>query len=135
MLRQPNILLLCGDESQTPSLRDVLSNHARVTSAADLLELKVLLENACFDAVFCAWSFRLGNWRSALHEVQRLNPDLPVIVFSTTGGEREWVDVLDAGGFDLLTDPYRNNTVLPALEQATASYDARLLKRITEQSR
>ena len=132
MLRQPNILLLCGGEAQTVSLCDVLSNHARVTSAADLLELKVLLENGFFDAVFCAWSFSLGNWRGALHEVQRLNPDLPVIVFSTTGGEREWVDVLDAGGFDLLTDPYRNNTVLPALEHATASYSARLLKRNAE---
>jgi hypothetical protein len=39
--------------------------------------------------------------------------------------------VLESGGFDLLVPPYPESNVVPALEQAMASYDARLLRRMT----
>jgi FixJ family two-component response regulator len=59
--------------------------------------------------------------------VQHTCPDLPVVIYSRTGGETEWVKVLDAGGFDLLVAPYQKCSVLPVLEQAVNSYKARRL--------
>ena len=54
-------------------------------------------------------------------EVQHRDPDLPVIVLSRTAGEHEWVAVLEAGAFDLLVPPYRQQALLAVLEQASAS--------------
>lgn len=128
MLRHPNVLLLCSDETRVPALREILTTHAVLTPARDLPELKILLESSCYDALFCAWSFHRGSWNDALLEVRRIHPDLPVIIFSSTAGEQEWARVLEAGGFDLLAPPYQERAVLSALEQATASYEARLLR-------
>ena len=128
MLRNPNVLLLCSDETRALALREILSEHAVLTPAGNLSELTVLLESSCYDALFCAWSFHRGTWNDALLEARRLHPDLPVIIFSSTAGEQEWLRVLEAGGFDLLAPPYQERAVLSALEQATASYEARLLR-------
>jgi len=128
MLRNPNVLLLCSDAKQAVVLREILSEHAVLTPAGNLSELTALLESSFYDAVFCAWSFHRGNWNDALLEARRLHPDLPVIIFSSTAGEEEWTRVLEAGAFDLLAPPYQKRAVLSALEQATASYEARLLR-------
>ena len=58
-------------------------------------------------------------------QLQLRCPDLPVVVFSATGGEQEWVRVLEAGAFDLLVAPYQKQTVIAILEQAVATYQAR----------
>jgi DNA-binding NtrC family response regulator len=91
MLRQPNVLLLCSDETQSFALREILSEHAVLTPAGNLDEMKAHLESSFYDAAFCAWSFHLGTWPDALLEVQRLCPDMPVIIFSSTAGNQEWV--------------------------------------------
>ena len=128
MLQHPNVLLLCSDETQAVALQEILNEHTVLTPAKDLPELKAILESSCHDALFCAWSFHRGTWNDALLEVRRLHPDMPVIIFSSTAGEQEWLRVLESGGFDLLAPPYREHFVLSALEQAVASYEARLLR-------
>ena len=129
MLQYPRVLLLCSDEHQAVRLEELIEDHANLTRARDLDELSALLATACFKAVFCAWSFYGGTWRNTLLEALRFQPDLPVLVLSSTGGEREWIEVLEAGAFDLLVPPYNKNTVLAVLEQAIASHDARTLQR------
>lgn len=129
MLRCPRILLLCSDEIEARKIDVLLSKHALVSRACNLSELSALLESTCFDAVFCAWTFHCGTWKNALLEALRFQPELPVLVFSSTGGEREWVEVLDSGAFDFLVPPYTRENVLALLEQAMASHDARILQR------
>jgi CheY-like chemotaxis protein len=129
-LKIPNVLLLCNNCSQMGGLDDVLMQHAAVTSATDLSEAVAHLENSSYDAFLCCWSFHLGTWQEALREAQRLRPDLPVIVFSATAGERQWASVLEAGGFDLLMPPYVPSVVLPSLEHAVATHEARLLRSV-----
>ena len=129
MLRPPNVVLLCTDELHSAGLRDILSKHAIVTLARNLPELKSVLEDGGCDALICAWSFHRGTWIHALRAVQRLNPDLPVIIFSSSGGEQEWAEVLEAGAFDLLVPPYHDRAVLSTLEHAIASHEARILHR------
>jgi DNA-binding response OmpR family regulator len=129
MLRYPRILLLCSDELEADRIGEHLSKHACVSRACELSELSMLLESTCFDAAFCAWTFHRGTWKNALLEARRFQPDLPVLVFSSTGGEREWIEVLDSGAFDFLVPPYTRESVLALVEQAMASHDARILQR------
>ena len=129
MLRYPRILLLCSDQLEACRIEEHLSKHACVSRTCDLSELSTLLESTCFNAAFCAWTFHRGTWKNALLEARRFQPDLPVLVFSSTGGEREWIEVLDSGAFDFLVPPYTKESVLALLEQAMASHDARIVQR------
>ncbi len=129
MLSQPKVLLIGSDEAELSVLEGILSEHVELHSVRDLLELQGNLERS-YDAVFCGWSFHDATWNEVLEVLQQLNPDLPVIVFSRTGGEREWAEVLEAGAFDLMAPPYRKLPVLAVLEQAIDSYDARRRKGI-----
>ena len=130
MFSQPRVLLISNDEAETGYLKAILSEHVMLHSVRDLPELENHLEGGGYDAVFCGWSFQRGTWSDALRQVQQRNPSLPVVIFCRTGGEREWVEVLEAGGFDLLAAPYQKPTVLALLEQAVDSYQARRLQNL-----
>ena len=121
MLQCPKILFLSGEDAEAGVLEEILSERAILTCARNLRQLKVLLEQGEYDALLCSWFFDLGTWKNALEEVQQRDPDLPVIVLSRTAGEPELVAVLEAGAFDLLVPPYRQQALLAGLEQASAS--------------
>ena len=124
MMTYPRVLLLTTDEPEAAQLNALLSEYVTLAWARDLCELGRLLETGQYDALFCDWSFYSGAWSEVLQEVRKLNPDLPVIILSRTAAEREWLEVLDAGAFDLLAPPYREHNLLAVLEQATASRQA-----------
>ena len=129
MLQYPRVLLLFSDDLQAVRLEGLIEDYVHLTRARNLDELSELLATCCFNAVICAWSYYGGNWRNTLLEALRFQPDLPVLVLSPTGGEREWVEVLEAGAFDLLVPPYNKETMRAVLEQAIASHGARTLQR------
>ena len=52
------------------------------------------------------------------------------IVVSRCGGEKEWVEVLDAGCFDLVCAPFSARQVLYVVEHAVADYEAQALKSV-----
>ena len=127
MLAQPRVLLISSDEAESNALEEVLSEYVNLQNAGNLSEVEKMLEDDEYDAVFCGRSFHQGAWNDALEEVQQRCPDLPVIIFSRTGDEQEWSEVIEAGGFDLLVAPYLESTVLPVLEYAVESFEARHL--------
>lgn len=125
MLAYPNVLLLAGDEREAMHLQQLLSPYARLTCAPTLAALGQLLKNGAYDALFCAEPPRPETWNEVIREVHKHHPDLPVIILSRTGAEREWREVLEAGAFDLLAPPYQERTLVAVLEQAVASRQAR----------
>ena len=125
MMQSPNVVFLSTKEPENAVLQRILDEYAIVTPVNGLTELLSVLERNDCDAVFCGWSFQAGTWSTALERLRDLCPDLPVIVFCPIGGEQEWTEVLDAGAFDLLSLPYRRDTVIPMLEHAVASRAAR----------
>ena len=131
MLQHPNVVLLSTDKSETAVLQQILREHVMLTAAGNLRELRFHLENNDYDALFCAWSFHSGTWHDALEEVRKWHPDLPVIILSRIAEEKEWVQVLEAGAFDLLVPPYQERMVLAVLEQASASREARVSRSIS----
>jgi FixJ family two-component response regulator len=55
--------------------------------------------------------------------------DLPVIFLSRTAGEKEWMEVFESGGFDLLASPYNKSQTLAALGQAVETHQERVSQR------
>jgi len=122
LLAERKILLLSSDQSETDTFKSILSEPLGIRCVGDLLELQSILQDSSYDAVLCGWSFQDGTWNDALGKIQQSCPAMPVIIFCKTGGEREWIEVLDAGAFDLLIAPYQRATVLTVLEHAVAAY-------------
>jgi DNA-binding NtrC family response regulator len=127
MLAQPKVVLLSNHEEESNILEEILSEYVDLRHARNLSELQSILDDGVYDAVFCGRSSQKAAWNAALEEVRQRCPDLPVIIFSRTGGEREWVEALEAGAFDLLAPPYQRSTVLPVLEHAVVSTEGRRL--------
>ena len=125
MLTWPRILLLSSDDEESRNWEEIFREHATLHRVSNLAELQSMLQDNVYDALFCGWKFASGTWNEALWQAHQQCPDLPVVIFNGTGDEREWVKVLDAGAFDLLVAPYQKRTVLPVMEQAVTSYEAR----------
>ena len=127
MLRVPEVLLICDADERT-ILQKVLEPHAELTCAYTPEEMCEQLERASYDALFCARSLSMGSWREVLEEVRQFYPHLPVIIVSRTADEQEWLEVLEAGAFDLLGPPYYERVLLSVLEHAMVSHDSRVAR-------
>jgi DNA-binding NtrC family response regulator len=132
MLILPKVLLLSSDEEETARWNEILRDHVVLKSVRNISELQSALEGENYHALFCDWSFHMGTWHEALEQAQERCPDLPVVIFCRTGDEAEWVRVMEAGAFDLLGGPHQKRNVLPVLEHAVASSEARRRHRVLQ---
>jgi len=120
------VLLLVCDAGEQAVLQQTLAAHAELTWVYNPHEMFQQLEQSGYDVVVCARALSMGNWREVLEEVRRINANLPVIILSSTDKEEEWEEVLAAGAFDLLGFPYYERELPFVVEQAVASYEARI---------
>jgi DNA-binding NtrC family response regulator len=127
MLQAPTALLLTSDPGNRKHLNELLNNHAVLIHTGNLRDMRSRMHDSRADLLLCDWSFYAGCWREIQDSVQQYAPELPVIVLSRNGGEREWISALESGAFDLLAWPSSQTTLLAAVEQARASYQARIL--------
>ena len=143
MSGKPKVLLLSSPECECAvRLQQALTPHVELITATSLAECVRLLEGKSgfaahgsvsasarqkqekfsgFDAFLCGWNYQGGTWRNALELIHRRAPGLPVIVVCRTGGEQEWIEVLQAGAFDMITAPFSTESALFALMNAVAS--------------
>lgn len=49
-----------------------------------------------------------GSWCDVLSRARDLQPEAEVVVCARLADERLWTEVLDAGGFDVLAEPYQD---------------------------
>jgi DNA-binding NtrC family response regulator len=61
-----------------------------------------------------------GDWRRLLEIVVRGCSKIEVVVCSRFGDPKLWLDVLDAGGYDVLVQPYECEEIKRILESAAA---------------
>jgi DNA-binding NtrC family response regulator len=125
MLQQPKILLVTGNGPETDRVRELLERHAALACAGSIPKLRSLIRKTHYDALFCPpWS-PAGSWEDVLELVEEEAPGLPIIVLSSQGNERDWLEALDVGVFDWLTLPVPPQSLLAIVEQAAASREAR----------
>ena len=125
MVSVPRVFLFVCDAGQKAILQQALAHHAELAWACNPQEMIQQLEQARYDAVFCSRTLSTGSWGEALKQVRQLYPDVPVIILSQTADEKEWLEVLAAGAFDLLGLPCYERTLLSVVEHAVASGEAR----------
>ena len=133
MSERLRVLLLSDKEETTGLFRETLAAHLDVATARDSEELFSLLQSSSFDAFLCDWDCPEYTWREICREVKGSHPDLPIIVvcrMCRSGGEREWVEVLEAGCFDLACAPYSVRMILSIIEHAVASRLGCVLKSV-----
>lgn len=140
MRERLNVLMLSGPESECAvSLQEALTPQVEFTIAHSLAEclrqvqrpaysqvhavlapsVRPKVQSASgFHAFLCEWCYQGGTWREAVELMHRRAPHLPVIVVCRTGGESEWVEVLEAGAFDLISAPFSKEQVLDTLFRA-----------------
>jgi len=128
VFRVPKVLVLMCDADERAILQNVLELHTDPTCVCTPQEMSEQLERASYDALFCARSLFMGIWREVLEEVRQFYPHLPVIIVSRTADEREWLEILEAGAFDLLTPPYHQRALLYVLAHAMVSHDAHVAR-------
>lgn len=123
------VLLLAGSDPAIAAVEQALEPRTDLTVVSDLPDVLRELAHGQTEVLFCDWRFPAGTWRDVLDVVQFHYPELPVIVVSRCGDEWQWREVLDAGGFDLVTT-HSELAVLSVLEHAAASRDARLMRTV-----
>ena len=73
--------------------------------------------------VICQSHLPDGNWQDVLGQTAIL-PDAPrLIVTSTQADEHLWAEVLNMGGYDVLTTPFDRNELLWAVLAAWQSWE------------
>jgi DNA-binding NtrC family response regulator len=129
MPHAPNILLLSAEQDEIAIIKNLLRGKAVLRCFETMAEAKRFLITGQNDLLFCNWTFRDGQWKDVLAVAKYFQPDLPIVVLSRNGNEREWVKVIDRGAFDLLVPPYGGTRLLAVMEQALASYQARIRQK------
>lgn len=132
MRQRPNVLLIGDDDARMAKWRETLGRAARLAQAEDLPQALQMLAQSGYEAVFVDWRFHCGTWREAVQLVGGIYPDLPLIVINQSDGIEqgieEWIEVLEAGAFDLLLSIHNEFATLSVLEQVVASSEARALR-------
>ena len=126
MLQEPNILLVASEPEVIAIMQHVFRGKAALTCVESIAEVGWSLSARQHHLLFWNCSIHDGQWTNVLAAVKRVHPDLPVIILSRTASDSEWVDVLEAGAFDLLGPPYTETKLLAVMEHAFASYQAHL---------
>ena len=110
-----SVLLVSPHEEDFLSLREILRNSATVLRLAhNLGEARQAIDAAPPAAV-------IGDchgWKDLLQLIQGMPSPPPLIVADRFANERLWGEVLNLGGYDLLTKPFAREEVLHVLELA-----------------
>ena len=112
--------LLIMSEQRCPLLMDQLqAMHADVraaTSCADAFEL--MRDDPHVNLVLTDLALPDGSWCDVLSWVQEKRAHAKVVVCLRVADERLWTQVLEAGGFDALVEPYQESEVRRILHAA-----------------
>ncbi len=101
------MLAVSPHQDDRVALRHILDHsNWRMREARSCREAVRLLEEDPVPVVVCSLEMADGSWRTLLDRAGRL-PNPPVlIVFTHDPNERLWAEVLNLGGYDLLTTPF-----------------------------
>ena len=106
-LVNPSTLLVSQYSEDAGILFDALllqnTDFARCDSAA---AAAILLQKAKPDLVVCEQHLPDGSWKDVLTACEKLETPPLVLVLSEGADERLWAEVLNLGGYDLLTRPF-----------------------------
>jgi len=113
------ILVVSGDERDHCSLDGILQRDCQMHRAAARKEAVSLIRQHHPKVVICDQTFADGDWRDLLADLQDEKENPPLIVSSRLADDRLWAEVLNLGGYDLLTKPFAAGEVSRVVRMAS----------------
>jgi DNA-binding response OmpR family regulator len=100
------LLVVSSDEQDHSSLHRILREDCRLHGASGRREAMSSVRRFHPRVVVCDQTFADGDWRELLSDLQAEQQMPPLIVSSRLADDRLWAEVLNLGGYDLLTKPF-----------------------------
>ncbi len=123
-----SILVLDGDQDSSWELKLSLEGSGyRVDWCNWPGNSQIAASNlADFDLVICDLDNGLGVWKLLLDWIRAQRLDTQLVLTSRQAAEREWLEALQLGVFDLLIKPYSRSEILRVTGNAlTMNYNSR----------
>jgi DNA-binding NtrC family response regulator len=118
-----NALVVSPFEGDYASLRNILSHSNWILNrAAGCREALAVIQRLKISVVVCERDLPDGNWKMLLEATAALPHPPRLIVSSHAADDRLWMDVLGAGGYDLVLVPFEGPEVLRAISLASQSW-------------
>jgi len=106
------LLVVSPDEQDHSSLQNILRPGCSMLRAAGRRDAVALAMFFRPKVVLCEQVFADGDWRDLLRELDAHAPEAPpVIVCSRLADDRLWAEVLNLGGYDVLSKPFASAEV------------------------
>jgi DNA-binding NtrC family response regulator len=117
--RPTHVLSVSPRPEDHQALRRILKDPPwRITAAGGCPEAIARLTWDRINIVITESSLPVGNWRDLLRRVDEYAEPLTLIVTSALADERLWAEVLNLGGFDVLSKPFNAEEVRHVLAGA-----------------
>jgi len=108
MIAQTSALLVSGIEEDHEFLGRVFSQQAwRLYKARTVESAMDLLSRSPVPVVMTERDLPLGNWKDVLAAIQQLPQTPLLIVTDRLADEHLWAEVLNLGGYDVLSQPFQ----------------------------
>ncbi len=127
MARLTTALVVMAPERCRNLIRCVSAVVPRVLTASTCDEAVGFLRTETVGVVLTDLSLPDGSWFDVLNRTSDFQPEAMVVVCARLADERLWTEVLDAGGFDVLAEPYQEPEVQRILNAAAAGRAAKPL--------
>ena len=123
MNKQLTALLVMPQERRSRLLTHLTDLDATILTAASCGEAaRLLRDEPGVRLVLTDLSLPDGSWFDVLSRVGDARHDAKVVVCAHLADERLWTQVLEAGGFDVLVEPYQDREVHRILCAAASGY-------------
>jgi len=119
-MKKKGKILVIDDE---PSMQEVLQKLLKddgyeVVVASSGKDGLFKLEQSGYELVICDVMMPDMSGLQTLEEIKRLDPEQMVIMITAYGSVEDAVNSIKSGAFDYITRPYKNETVLNAVQRA-----------------
>jgi DNA-binding response OmpR family regulator len=95
----------------------------RLFEARDRRRAIECLERNRVHVVIAEWDVPNWNWKKMLRDLRRLTHPPQLIVTSRTADEYLWAEVLNVGGYDVLSQPFERDEVERVIASARRHFD------------
>jgi len=124
---QLTALVVMPQDRRSHLIDHISAMHAEIRTASSCGEaVDVLRLNPAIGLVLTDLSLPDGSWFDVLNRVGDISANAEVVVCARVADERLWTQVLEAGGFDVLVEPYQAVEVKRILDAALAGRSRRL---------
>jgi CheY-like chemotaxis protein len=90
-----------------------------LTMATDLEGAAAALLRHPGAVILCDRDLAGVGWREAAHLLTLCSPEIRFVVLSPETDDRFWLEVIERGGYDVLTRPIHDNRAIVAVRQAS----------------